>query len=754
MLKTLIKRNGQSEDVIPSKVNRWGEWASGGLEGRVDWPTIVLGAVSTLPEVATTVQLQEHLIKICREEGTWAANKMAGKLYTTVINKKVHPDGHPSIQALHKKLVGIGLMRQMNYTDEEYLQVEALIDHSRDFDATYFELHQVREKYSIVNRVTKEEYETQQFVYMRMAMALAEDQPSHRRMEDLQAWYELFSMKILNAPTPNFLNLGTPLRGFASCCLYRTNDSAESLAIGDHIAYTMTYMSSGIGNNIVTRSVGDPIRGGAIKHQGRYNYYKALAGAVKANLQNGRGGACTTYFSGFDPEANMINMMKNPRTVEDKRLRDIDFAIMTNKFFARKVAKGEPIFVFNTFTAPDLHEAFYSGDADNFSALYAQYEADDTFKKTYVSARDLVVDAFTQSYETGRNYAAWADEMNRHTPFLEPIYSSNLCTEIMEPTKAYDNMMDLYSTEDHGRGEVAICSLGGIVVSNVMDDDKLYQKACYYALLMIDKTIHQAEYKLPHIGFTAKQRMNAGVGITGLATYMARKGLKYDTQEGKNEFHVLAEKHAYYLIEASLQLGQELGNAPWMHKTKWPQGWLPIDTYCKAVDGVVAPNYRFDWENLRKRIIANGGIRNSVTTAHMPTESSSKASGAPNSLYPVRELSMLKSDENVIIDWCAPDGDLLDYQLAWDVATEDMIDMYAIFQKFDDQGISADFYRRIVDDDVVTSSEMIGHYLYMTKMGLKARYYQNSKTSKGNALEAVEVGNDGMAGCASGACSL
>lgn len=786
MLKTIIKRDGREEELVPSKVNGWGQWASGELQGRVDWSHIVLSAISTLPQKATSLELQERLIKVCREQRTWAYSLMAGKLYSTIINKKVHPEGHPSIQALHRQLADLGLMRPLAYSDEEYAQAEAMIQHGRDFQATYFELHQVREKYSILNQVTGEEYETMQFVYMRMAMALSEDQPAERRMKDVFHFYDFFSRKIINAPTPNYLNLGTHLRGYASCCLYATSDDVRSLAAGDHIAYTMTYMSAGIGNNLNIRSMGDPIRGGVIRHQGKMPYFKALAGAVKANLQNGRGGACTTYYSAYDPDASTVIMMKNPKTTEDKRMRDIDFAIMNNKFLARKVGRQEQMFTFNAFTAPDLMEAFY-GDGTEFAELYAKYDADPTFKKNYVSAREVVLQALNQMFETGRGYMAWMDEANRHTPFKEKIRSSNLCTEIFEPTSPYQHIADLYKNDDPGHirlevegstlqlllpwsspvkrknhttwagdlkvgdtfayeggtatvsrvierkpsPEVALCSLAGLVVSNIANDDE-YALAAYYALLMVDKCIHQAEYELPHVGYTAKKRLNAGVGVTGLATHLARKNLKYSSVEGKIEQHKLAEKHAFYLIEASLKLGQELGNAPWMYKTKWPEGWLPIDTYAKAVDTIADFAYEKDWEGLRARIIANGGIRNSVTTSFMPTESSSKASGAPNCLYPVRFLSMLKTDEHTIIDWCAPDNDIIgdQYELAFDVPTKDLIDGYAIWQKFSDQGISADSYRRIRAGETISSDEMIENYLYRTKMGIKSSYYTNSLTSK------------------------
>lgn len=750
MIETIIKRDGRKEDFSPSKINKWGEWASKSLGNRVDWSSVVLHTVSTLPKECTSILLQERLIKTCLEYNSWSYNRMAGRLYAALIYKKVFDGTIPTVKELHRKLQKVGLMEYLNYSDEEYEEVEKIIDHSLDLKATHFELKQVREKYSIRNRVTGQEYESQQFVYMRMAMSLAEDQPEHRRMEDLKRWYFHFAEKRINAPTPNYVNLGTPLRGFASCCLYTVNDNARSIGIGDHIAYTMTYMSAGIGAHHQIRSIGDPVRGGVIKHLGKLGYYRSLVGAIKANLQNGRGGAATTYYNMFDPEVEVISQLKNPMSTEDKKIRGMDYNAGSNKFFARKAAKKEQVFLFNCFTAPDLYDAFYSADEERFEKLYEKYENDPNFEKKYVSAREVLLTVLNEGFETGRAYLHWPDEMNRHTPFKETIYSSNLCAEIALATKGYNSMADLYSYEDHGRGEIALCSLGGIVVGNIKDDEQ-YEDAAYYALLMIDKCIHRTHYELPHLGVTAKSRLNAGVGIIGLAHHMAKQGLRYSSQEGKEEVHRISEKHMYFLIKSSLKLGKELGNAPWINKTKWPEGWLPIDTYNKNVDKVVANNLEYDWEELRRDIMANGGIRNSVVCAHMPSESSSKASGTTNGVYPVRELSMLKSDNSIIINWCAPEGEKLanKYEIAWDVPTKDMIDNYAIIQKFTDQAISADLYRRIVGDEVVTSKEMLSDYFYMTKMGLKTRYYQNSKTSDG-----VELGNDGEACGPGGGCTL
>jgi hypothetical protein len=64
----------------------------------------------------------------------------------------------------------------------------------------------------------------------------------------------------------------------------------------------------------------------------------------------------------------------------------------------------------------------------------------------------------------------------------------------------------------------------------------------------------------------------------------------------------------------------------------------------------------------------------------MPAESSSKSSGSPNGLYPIRELDMKKTDIGVNVDWVTPDGDLYadTYQIAYDIDTNDLIKFYAV----------------------------------------------------------------------------
>lgn len=322
-------------------------------------------------------------------------------------------------------------------------------------------------------------------------------------------------------------------------------------------------------------------------------------------------------------------------------------------------------------------------------------------------------------------------------------------------------MMDLYSSEDHGRGEISVCNLGAInpvplklrQVNGKWTQSSIeaYEKVAYYTLKMVDNVIDLMEYPFPHLALTAKARRNAGIGITGLAYEMALKGLKYSSPEGLTYIHNLAELHSYCLHKASLRLAKERGVCDWAHKTKYPEGWLPIDTYNKNVDTIVDNTLLLDWEGLRKEIISVGGIRNSVLEAHMPCESSSVATGVPNGLYPIRGLTIAKTDGNKKKIFIAPEADTLKdkYEIVWDMTNKQVLNVYAVVQKFTGQAISADwFIRRDVESNGVmkfSAKSLIDDYLYAGWLGVKTRYYSNSE----NDVESEE--DDG---CSSGACKM
>ena len=740
MIKTIIKRNKQKEPFSAEKLNGWGIWAAGNLGKYVNWSEVILETVAKLPQEISAVDLQNSLIDTCLYKKSWSYNRMAGRLYAAKIVKDAYgTDVYPHIKDVHKKMVKDKIMFDgfiKAYSDDEYDQINAMLNHQKDFDYAYYQIQQCLNKYALKNRKIKSKiYETPQYVYMRVAMRLAQNKQN--RIERIKDFYYFFSNGIINIPTPYFTNSGTSKNGFNSCCVYKTKDTVQSLAAGDHIAYTMTYSSAGIGALIETRSLGDEVRGGIILHQGKLPYYRALVGAIKANLQNGRGGAATSTYYCYDPEVFEIQKLKNPLTPAAKQIRGCDYSLAFNKFFAIKAAKNEDVALFSIKNAPEIYEAMVNKDPDSFEAIYNKAVSEKRYH-SFANARDILLGALVEAVDTGRHYYTNLTEMNLHTPFKDPIYQSNLCQEIGIPSDGYDSVKDLYD-ETSQAGEVGLCSLAGIVISNVKDD-KEYAKAAYYSLLMIHTAIHESEHEFPQVAYTAKSRNSAGVGILGLAHYMAKNKLSFMSQEGRNEIHKIAERHYYHLVNASLELSKEFGVAKWMNKTKWPEGWLPIDTYNKNIDSIVTIDNQYDWEDLRQKIIANGGIHNSVLVSHMPAESSSLSSGTTNGVYPIRMLNMVKTNDSDVLTYSVPDSEKLEkyYELAYNIPTVNMKMVYGILQKYTDQAISADDWKSVKGDAKISSVELLQDFFDSLKYGNKTRYYINFETSKAIDLNATE----------------
>ena len=332
------------------------------------------------------------------------------------------------------------------------------------------------------------------------------------------------------------------------------------------------------------------------------------------------------------------------------------------------------------------------------------------------------------------------------------IKDVELAKLVLKDFKVGDNYAGAEILDIKTKNEIALCNIAAINLNRDFTDEE-YVEACYYALRTTDYVIYNSEYTFPNVEYTAKQRMSAGIGVMNYAYELARNELFYSTKAAKQHTHFIAERHFYSLVKASLLISKERGNAPWIHKTKWPDGWMPLDTYNKGVDEIFEFSYKYDWGSLKAEVIANGGIAHSALAAHMPGESSSQNLNSTNSWYPIRQGNVLKTDGGKVNIFIAPEWERLQnfYELAWDVPTFDMVDHYAIIQKFTDQSISADYWHDFTKEgqEVLTTKKLLTDLSYKNRKGLKTQYYANSRTKDSDK---EDVGNS--AGCASGSCSL
>lgn len=120
----------------------------------------------------------------------------------------------------------------------------------------------------------------------------------------------------------------------------------------------------------------------------------------------------------------------------------------------------------------------------------------------------------------------------------------------------------------------------------------------------------------------------------------------------------------------------------------------------------------------------------------MPTESSSVLTNCTNSCYPIRNKEVFKQSKKGAVYFRAPDMDNLHYQNAYDVDDKDMVKVYSIIQKFTDQGISADFYTKLDDNDArISTRKMTERVLMAAKSGMKTFYYENFKVNKTEVVQ-------------------
>jgi ribonucleoside-diphosphate reductase alpha chain len=562
-------------------------------------------------------------------------------------------------------------------------------------------------------------------MYIMIALTIFAEYPKETRLSYVKRYYDAISKHKINIPTPIMAGVRTPLRQFASCVLIDVDDTLDSIFSSDMAIGRYVAQRAGIGINAGRiRGINSKIRGGEVQHTGVIPFLKKFEATVRCCTQNGiRGGSATVHFPIWHQEIEDILVLKNNKGTEDNRVRKLDYSIQISKLFYERFIQDGEITLFSPHNVPGLYDAFGS---DRFDDLYVQYEKDPSIKKKTVKAQELILDLLKERAETGRIYIMNLDHCNSHSSFKDKIEMSNLCQEITLPTYPIQHI-------DEEHGEIALCILSAINVGKVKSDEEL-EDLCDLSVRSLDELIDYQNYPVKAAEIATKARRSLGIGFIGLAHYLAKLGFKYDSQEAWNAVHGLSESFQYFLLKASNQLAKEKGYCENFGRTKYADGILPIDTYKKEVDEIVAPKYQHDWETLRLSILEHG-LRHSTLSAQMPSESSSVVSNATNGIEPPRGFLSIKKSKKGPLKQVVPQYTSLknNYTLLWDMkSNEGYIKIVAMMQKFFDQAISGNwsYNPENYPDNEVPVSVMANDFLTTYKYGWKTSYYQNTYDAK------------------------
>ena len=751
----VTKRDGRLENIDLDKIHRVVTWAAEGLQN-VSVSQVELKSHIQFYNGIRTDDIHETIIKAAADlisQDTPDYQYLAARLAIFHLRKIAYGEFEPPHLYDHvKKLTEAGKYDRhiiADYSREEFDELNAYIDHSRDMTFSYAAVKQLEGKYLVQNRVTRQIYETPQFLYILVAMCLFSKYPKETRLDYVKRFYDAVSTFKVSLPTPIMSGVRTPTRQFSSCVLIECDDSLDSINATTSAIVKYVSQRAGIGINAGRiRGLGSEIRGGEAQHTGCIPFFKMFQAAVKSCSQGGvRGGAATLFYPLWHIEAESLLVLKNNRGVEDNRIRQLDYGVQINRLLYTRLIKGGNITLFSPNEVPGLYDAFFA-DQDEFERLYTQYEQDPNIRKRTLPATELFSTLMQERAGTGRIYIQNVDHCNTHSPFdprVAPVHQSNLCMEIALPTKPLDNIND-------PNGEIALCTLSAFNLGALNNLDELEELADL-TVRALDALLDYQDYPVAAARTATMNRRTLGIGVINYAYYLAKNGVRYSDDSALGLTHRTFEAMQYYLLKASVNLAKEYGACPLFNQTVYSQGKLPIDTYKKDLDAVCNEPLHYDWESLRADIVKYG-LRNSTLTALMPSETSSQIANATNGIEPPRGLVSIKASKDGILKQVVPEFETLKdaYETLWQLpGNEGYLKLVGVMQKFVDQSISANtaYDPNKFEGSKVSMKQMLKDLLTAYKYGVKTLYYHNTRDGADDTQ--TDIQDDG---CAGGACKI
>ena len=733
---TVVKRNGHRVPLDIAKIQRQVAHGCRGIDG-VSPSMVEIKAQIELHDGMSTETIDELLLKamvnlIDESENPEINNVnyqyVAGRQRVSMLRKEVYGAyGPPPLYEIVQKNVKSGMYTSDLldwYTEDEWKIIDLFIDHDKDETYTFAAIAQLCEKYLVQNRATGQIFETPQVRYAIAAATAFHNEPKEIRLKFVKEYYECASDGHFTLATPVLAGLGTTTKQFSSCVLISSDDTLDSIFAAGEMMAKYASKRAGIGLEIGRiRPLGAPIRNGEIKHTGMVPFLKKWFADLRSCSQGGiRNASCTVTFPVWHAQFEDLIVLKNNQGTDETRVRQMDYSVVVNAMFWNRYKNGETMSLFDPAEVPDLYEAYYR-DSKEFETLYLKYEQDKTKKKKVVSADEIFKNGILKERtDTGRIYLVNIDNVINQGPFdtkLDPIYQSNLCQEILLPTRPFQRIED-------PEGRIALCTLGSINWGAFRNPQEM-RKCCRVLVRSLSNLLNYQDFlsiqsKLANTDFEP-----LGVGITNLAYWHARKSFKYGTPEALAEVKRWMEHQAYYLTEASVELAQERGPCGRSQYTYYGKGVFPWERRKEGVNELTDFTPSMDWEPLRERM-KKYGIRNATLMAVAPVESSSVVLNSTNGIEMPMEMISVKESKAGSFVQVVPEYKRLKnrYQLMWD--QKDCVDYLktsAVLAVYIDQSLSTNtFYNPANYSGGKVPATLIAKNLMLAyRWGLKTIYY-------------------------------
>jgi ribonucleoside-diphosphate reductase alpha chain len=760
MTITVIKRSGVKE---PLMIEKWQAQVAKVCQGTADvsQSMIEIKAQLSFYDGITTEEIDEvtlraivDLIDVEHNPDVGHTNYqyVAGKQRLSMLRKDVYGSyTPPHLYEIVKKNVATGLYSSELlewYTEDDWNRMNDMIDHDKDEQYSYAAIEQLIEKYLVKNRATKEIYETPQIRYMvAAATVFHKEEPNSTRMRYIKEYYNCASDGLFTLATPVLAGLGTPTKQFSSCVLIRADDDLDSIFASGEMMAKYASKRAGIGLEIGRlRPLGSPIRGGEIMHTGMIPFLKKWFGDLRSCSQGGiRNASATVFYPIWHLQFDDLIVLKNNQGTEETRVRHMDYGVVLSAFFWRRFKNKEDITFFDPNEVPDLYEAFYK-NTERFEELYVKYEKRKDLRKKTMSAEEVFKSGILKERtDTGRIYLVFIDNVMNQGPFdpeYHTIYQSNLCCEILLPTRPFKRL-------DDEAGRIALCTLGSINWGSFRNPEDM-RRACRILQRSLCNILDYQDFLSIQSKLSNDEIQPLGIGVTNLAYWHAKRGLKYGEKDALQEVKSWMEHQAFYLTEATVELAKERGPCVDSAKTRYGQGTFPWELRAKGVNQLADFNPELDWETLRLDM-KQYGVRNATLMAIAPVESSSVVIDSTNGIEMPMSLITVKESKAGSFIQVVPEYHKLKnkYQLMWEQKDCDgYLKTSAVLAAYVDQSISTNTFYNPAHwaDRKVPTTLIIKNLMQAHMWGLKTFYYSliNKAGSKAMAEPTPEVHYNGF----------
>ncbi|GKX68870.1 ribonucleoside-diphosphate reductase subunit alpha [Inconstantimicrobium mannanitabidum] len=666
-----------------------------------------------------------------------AAKLYIFKLYKEVKTNRKLAEGENLYLGLYdfvKKLTDEGLYGKYileNYSKEDIDELEKSIKPDRDYLFTYSGISLLHKRY-LVQDFDRRVLELPQQMFMGIAMHLAIPEKKEQRVYWAKRFYDVLSSLKATMATPTMSNARKPFYQLSSCFIDTVDDSLNGIYKSLDNFAKVSKFGGGMGVYFgKVRALGSSIRGFKNASAGVIPWIKLYNDTAIAVDQLGvRNGSVAVWLDVWHKDTPEFLQLRTNNGDDRKKAHDVFPGLCYPDLFW-KLAKEDIDANWYMMCPHEIKtikgyalEDYYG---EQWEEKYWDCVKDDRIEKRIISVKDMVRLIIKSAAETGTPFAFYRDAANKMNPNKHKgmIYSSNLCTEIMQNMSAMDIESSTIVDENGDKiivektkpGDFVVCNLSSIVLGNVdVNSDQELEYVVETQIRAMDNVIDLNYYAVKFAEVTNKRYRSIGLGTSGYHHMLVNNKVHWTAEEHLEFADKVYEKINYFAVKASMNIAKEKGSYEYFQDSDWDNGdYFKLRDYNSS-----------QWTELQQHV-KKYGMRNGYLFAVAPNGSTATIAGTSEGVDPIMARFWMEEKKGSITPKIAPNLSMDNYwyyNSAYNIDQKWCVKINGIRQRHIDQAQSFNLY--ITTN--YTMRQIMELYIAACENGVKSIYYVRSKS--------------------------